>query len=715
MPMDYFCPKCFAPCRCFLCDVTEDKLQFTCDPQKPFVCEECFPQVTPPLVPQAGVTEILNSVQSVLNKLVPDAESRDYFVSVGESTAILAYQLSRCQNWKDYAAAIFACIKGIFPGSMILNVMNSNAFNYFKQLFSGLVPQSGEDCFAKCHNLLSDFKNLRECAFAKKLYKFVMYIVSLSFFDKCKIPFNTNSFNLLSREAMRKKFYLGPDFVYCVLDFLFFLAERGYQCMMTGSMAPILHGPKSYEKWAEEVRTLKLQSEFLSNCESQGFSLSDYLMRLDSAITDGHYIAQRCADMDDLSKRMARDMFMSLQLIKGKHLSSAFVQANRAAPFMCSTYGGSKVAKTLFNDTIIYFFCEIFDLPKEDEFIHTHNPFDSFWSGYSTAVHTLKMDDTANQHPDKVMGVDESISQLLQIGGNCSFSPPMADLESKGKVCVRVDHVVSTTNVQHLNTFAYFCNSYAVLRRFHVHLKIELKPAYMKEGVMDPDSMKTEGNKIPDFWLITVFKVIPQGSAAHQTARFVETHKFDDMNEFLVFYISLAKEHRRLQEQVMLSGKELKTLTICKTCLYQLCRCEEPLTAQANMDDDDWSRLLSDDEIPRIQEQPLVLTRRQKWYAWVVYHMSTLIVRIMCAIVWRSYFLGYLFAIPIVGNWLNNVMYEQVLMTLAPGPLYGAYFRVLGGKSERRFGACVFLKNVALYLSTAMALSMITSFCMSFF
>ena len=104
-----------------------------------------------------------------------------------------------------------------------------------------MYPSQQSDGLKCLRDLLDRYKDIRESPLVKKLYKFSMYALSLSIFDFIGINMDNLRYNIMEKAIMKKKYYAGPDFIYCMLDTLLFISERGYQCYLTGSLDPIFH------------------------------------------------------------------------------------------------------------------------------------------------------------------------------------------------------------------------------------------------------------------------------------------------------------------------------------------------------------------------------------------------------------------------------------------------------------------------------------------
>ena len=228
--------------------------------------------------------EGLNKIKALIEHM-PDA---DYCIKLLEDLCLLMYSITNSKTKVDYTIALVTFIKLRCGGPLFSSSMLAKVTSYFHTLFfkDGMEVQSVESIFDDAREYLDKYTQLKELPIFKKLYKFGMYALSLNLFEKLGVNFDTFSYSKVEAEAIKKQYCYGVDFVHSMLDTIVFLCQRGYQCMKTGSMDPIFHSGKEYQKWYDKVLELKRKSQLLSCPMAHGFSRHEYLADLRDAIED---------------------------------------------------------------------------------------------------------------------------------------------------------------------------------------------------------------------------------------------------------------------------------------------------------------------------------------------------------------------------------------------------------------------------------------------
>nr|QDH87658.1 MAG: RNA-dependent RNA polymerase [Picornavirales sp.] len=519
-----------------------------------------------------------------IRNAIGDTDKGEFVVKLLEDVILLTYQLSRSRSKLDMSVAVTAFAKLRMSRSLSMTVSERLLEIKFSELFSEQEVQSADEYFMPLREMLDNYTNVRSLPVFKKMYKFSMYALSLSLFDSMGVDFDTFGYSQVEKAYIKRKFTKSPDFVHCLLDTTLFVCERGYQCFITRSFQPLVHSGSAYEKWMDEAKLLKLQSTCLMNPKAHGFTYFDFLSRLNDNIEKGEAIVsffRHSIKSEDRSEgHLVQRLLDNLRLIRASELTKRAAREGRPAPFATLVYGGSSVGKSTFSDILFNHFGKTFDLPTEPEYKYTRIFTDSNWSGFHTSMWCIVMDDLAFRKAGYALG-DISLDEMIQIINNVSFTPPQADLPDKGKIPLRSEFVIATTNAEHLNAYSYFHNALAVQRRLPYVIEISPKEEYTRDKVF-LDSAKVPAlveGEYPDLWNITVKRVVPfDHSVTTQMATHEVVNTFTDVNEFLSFYMGVAAQHRRVQDKVMMAGNNMSTLQVCKSCFYTAskCSCETP-------------------------------------------------------------------------------------------------------------------------------------------
>jgi hypothetical protein len=495
---------------------------------------------------------------------------QDYVVKLVENVLTFVRLLSKAKDKEDYMLAV-----AVFAQCRSSSSLTKHITDRWDQVM-GLQVQAGGpmETFAKLREILDKYEMVKKLPFFTKLYKFIMYCVGLSLFEKMGISFNTKLFLQVEEAAIKKEYHMGPDFIHCLLDTILFLTQTGYQCMTTGSLDPILHCESAYEKWIQEGEKLRIESKYLSNPEPHGFTVFDFLSRLDENIEQGKCIV-KFISKTDICASIVRRVLNDLQMIKADCMTKRLAQQERKAPFAVLVHGGSSVAKSQFTKLLFYHYGKVFKLPIDDEYKYTRNAFDQYWTNFNTSQWCLQLDDIAYLHPNKAAECDPSLVEMLQVVNNVPYVPTQADLADKGKTPVRSRFVIATSNTENLNAETYFACPLAVQRRLPFVISIEPKPEYMREegAMIDPAKIPPSvPGEYPDLWIITVKKVVPAGErlsarkSLHmgQTADLVVLEKYDNIHDFLKWFSATARQADGTQAQAMKCDLDMKSVELCQ-------------------------------------------------------------------------------------------------------------------------------------------------------
>lgn len=495
------------------------------------------------------------------------SEDQDYIIKLVENILTCVRLLSKANDREDCALAI-----AVFAQCRANRSLVSVLTEKWDSLMS-LSLQSGQihNTFQSLKNILSKYDMVKKLPIFTKIYKFLLYCVGTSLFEKMGIKFDAKKFLRVEKAVIKKEYYMGPDFIHCVLDTILFVSETGYQCMVTGSIDPILHHETSYEKWIQEGETLRIQSKYISNPEPHGFTVFDFLSRLDDNIEKGKAIVRFLAKNEPCAM-VVRRLLSDLVSIRADCKTKRLAQQERKAPFAVLVHGGSSVAKSQFTKLLYYHYGKMFNLPIADEFKYTRNAFDQYWTNFNSSQWCLQLDDIAYLHPNKATECDPSLVEMLQVVNNVPYVPTQADLADKGKTPVRSRFVIATTNTENLNAETYFACPLAVQRRLPYVLSIEPKDIYRKENgpMIDPLKIpESKDGEYPDLWRITVKRVAPAPQTARkslhmgQTAVLITESIFEDIYSFLQWFSAIARSAEGTQEKALKCDHDMRSVSLC--------------------------------------------------------------------------------------------------------------------------------------------------------
>jgi hypothetical protein len=536
--------------------------------------------------------QVLDEVKNRLSNLIMNgvntlyAAEKDYIIKLIEDVILMTFSLIRSKTKSDVALAITTFVKLRCDGPLISSRRITMMSNYFSTIFSGFTPQSSDGLLVKLRNILNKYDEIKHSTIFVKLYRFLMFSLSLSLFDKAGVTFDTFNYTKIEQEALRKKYHGGADFIHCLLDTTLFLCERGCQAMVTGDIDCIFHSGGAYEDWFTVARKLQADAAFLTNPEPHNLDRFKYLSDLNDCIEKGESIYKHASRLGDIEKRFIGALLANLHLIKSNELTKRAAQQTRKAPFSVLLYGGSSVGKSQFTDLLFTYYGKIFDLQIDPEYKYTRNPVDQYWTNFNSTQWCVHLDDIAFMNPNKAQGGDPSVMEMLQVVNNVPFVPTQADLLDKGKTPMNARLVIATTNTENLNANSYFSCALAVRRRLPFIIELQPKKEYSKNDVMLDGSKLpplVEG-ELPDYWNITVKRVVP---LTHSRAQTEIIEKFSDIYTFLPWFARVAEEHENIQDKSTSCGKIMRLTNICKLCKIPSarCSCSKECIYQAQDDD----------------------------------------------------------------------------------------------------------------------------------
>ncbi len=620
------------------------------------------------------------------NKLANSSWDGDYINKLIEDVIFLVKMLTKSKSADDYLFALLTFCKFQTPDVKVLSSkFYERLVTFFKSLFSAFELQSVEDTFATCKDFLGKYEEIKNAPIFKKVYKFAMYALSLSLFDKVGLTFDRFNYSKIEAEAIRRKYHKGPDFLHCMLDTLLFLCERGYQCLRTGSLDPLYHSGSTYEKWFDQAVEIKIRFRVLQS-GTNPHERFEILADLRDLIEKGEAIKKHAVRVGKQETRMVSGMVHDLQMLLAEETTKRAAQQERKSPFSVLLYGGSSIGKSTLTKMLFYQYGKTFNLPLGSEFKFTRNANANFWDGFNSSQWCVQLDDIAFMHPSKASTGDPTIMEMLQVVNNVPFVPDQASLDDKGRTPMRAEFVIATSNCEHLNAFHYFQTPLAVQRRLPFVIDVKPKPEYTKDGCMlDSSVVQMVDGEWPDYWIYEIKRVVPVGQDRDRQQGTLETiHIFDNVDMFLSWFSKVAVEHANVQKKVDLCDVSMKSIEICHGCYKNMTKCdcmpiiEEDMALQA-----------------RNYYGPLCATRGAYFLDLIKYAICVIITKIL-SIHRISGALAYLFKMDMTRDAiLREYIPDKVALDACRDQM-----RWLGEKVQNNIGYSPMLINIAASLAT---------------
>jgi hypothetical protein len=460
----------------------------------------------------------------------------------------------------------------------------------YDELFGTMEVQSG--MFTQLRDYLEKYNEIKELPIFQKIYRFFMYILSLGLLGKVGVTFDTFGYSHFEAEALRRKFYSGPDFVHCLLDTVTFIVERGYTFFTTGNWMNLFYSPKQYGDWYDNVEKINRMYPHLNDPESFGFTESSFLALLDDTLEKGESIKKHALCLSSFERKSIERFVNELHIKRDDILSKKKARESRLPPFSVLICGGSGIGKSTITDMLYHLFAQLNNLESDDSFKYTRNALANYWDGFVTSQHTIVLDDIANIHVTKAPNGDPTLIELLNIVNQVAFVPDQASLQDKGRTPMRPRFVIGTTNTENLNAHAYFSCPSAVQRRFPYIIIPKVRPEFLDERGM-LDSSKTDVNSYPDYWTWTVKIVLPNPERKKMAITEIILEDVD-LVTFLKWFGEAVAKHNENQSMVKQSLTHFKE-PICPLCKLprQLCKCSQALNMTTMLLFMNWFFLLS--------------------------------------------------------------------------------------------------------------------------
>jgi hypothetical protein len=548
----------------------EDELLHLTDPKKPFLLQSTYDD--------GKAATWLNKNCSNLPKNLQDS---DWIIKLIEDVTTFFFMVSEAHSNGQFSKKriIFACTtfaKLRSEGSLINSVIFKNLLSFYDYIFDEPHVQGIEDHLRTCRELLGKYEDFRDAVIFKKLYRVMMYAMSLSVFDKLGLTFDRCGYTHFESEAIKKKFTAGPDLIYVLLDTLLFLCERGFQILKTGQMQYIFHSGKTYSEFYDQHVLLKRQSLLLANPEAHGFKESTFLANLDDAIEKGNCILKHTSRMAASDKRLFQNMVSELQYIRDDLYTMRAARENRRAPFSMLIFGESGIGKSTIKDIFFHQYAKIKNLDSDPSFCYTRNAAANFWDGFKTSQWALVLDDIAAIHPNKAPSGDLTLNEVIQVINNIPFCPDQASLTDKGRTPFKGEFVMATTNVKHLNADQYFSHPSAVQRRFPFVITPSVKKEYANDdGSLDSTKTSIKDGCYPDYWNWTVEKVlISKINNPYKRAKTEMLLTTDNIIDVLRWFNNAVLTFDNNQDVIKKSIDAMKDITLCEKCYLPLNNCE---------------------------------------------------------------------------------------------------------------------------------------------
>lgn len=536
--------------------------------------------------------------QGDMTRILSEQEDMEPIVKVCEDVGTLMRYLQKAECFSDCLMAFQAFVRS-FTGRSVVYLSWDMAEFVTKNLEQFFIQQSDNTHWTEeLDNLWNHYDQVAGSLLAKKMKKVVNHTVAHCVYHKMGIAVDPILFAQIEKEQIRPSLISCSTFAIALGKLITFLLKQGRQALLLGSLQPLFIDGTTVSAWITRVKKLKADSEFVGNPQAVGFSIFEYLSNLNEAYEEGKAVA-KVVKGGSMEYKFVQAYLIELDTLRRRHLTVTFAQCVRKQPFAVCIYGTPGIGKSSVLEAIWHTLCRALNLKPDPGLKFQHCADDEYMTNFRSYMHTIVLDDVAQQNPAKIQGVDPSVSLVMRIINTQPLSPPQAALDDKGKTPVLSDLVIATTNTLDMNLPQYFPNSYAAMRRFPVHIEPIVKPEFGRmdsssEGVRVLDSEKAAKHiGFPDFWKFVIRKPVQK---AGQRGVFAYVTTINSMAELLQYIIPIARKHMSAQEAFLRAANEMKDMKLCTGCEVpeQICVCDNSIAPDSVVVPDDPS--LSEEE-----------------------------------------------------------------------------------------------------------------------
>jgi hypothetical protein len=372
------------------------------------------------------------------------------------------------------------------------------------------------------------------------------------------------------------------DFVGTICTSIEFVVQRLTQVCTTGKWQTLFHSEDNYEAWMNTAMEVQRES---MDVDTPIFNRKNWLKKLRETITNGEDMIVTLRKYGGKHKECIR--FVEAHLVKLKGLEKKFIGVTacaelRETPFSLFVCGTSNIAKSTLVEINRCFFGKLQDLDLSTP-AYPRVAVNKYWDGYESYMWAILIDDAGCFKASKVMGIDDSIKEIIQIINNQAFLPVRAALEDKGRTPVFADLVQITSNVMDLNAPQYFNSTAAIFRRCKYRVAVEVLPEFRNDqGFLDSSKCTHADDAFPDWWNIRVERAYvtkdPTVDTNNPENMCKETCSFQPflfqgkplvnirMPEYLTWLRTAILEHKVDQALMLSSQKRLQSVSLCDTC-----------------------------------------------------------------------------------------------------------------------------------------------------
>jgi hypothetical protein len=512
-------------------------------------------------------------VRSYLSTQFGSSEDLDWWTDKFESVVMTYCWSQKCETAGDYLLLVQTAYKLLTGKSANLALAQ-----YMDRTFGHLQSDSTSELLTAFRAAFDFVDGVAENPLVKKVTSLYSYLLVQGFLARFGMELNDEDYSRIEQRAMREKFSSKKGLWMNILDTTLFVCERVHEWKKTGEVSSFLHSGGDYEKWSQQADKLLALAPFTANLEAHGTTYFTFVADLNDTVERGEAYAKFTSKMFGDQVVAIKRKLMALQLLKNTEITKRASQKERKAPFGVLIHGSSSVAKSTFSKMLYYYYGKLHGLETDDHYRYVRSPTDEYWSNFDSSKWCIQLDDIAFLHPDKSSDVDPTLKEMLNVVNNVPYVPPQAAIEDKGKTPVMARLVVATTNAKDLNARDYFWCPLAVRRRLPFVVHVEPKEEYLASNrkFIDPSRLAPIDGAFPDFWRITLQKVVPYFDGQRDMAVLEDVKVYENSAEFLRDFGQTSRDHEETQVRAMTCDVTMQELQVCGKCMLVQTQCACP-------------------------------------------------------------------------------------------------------------------------------------------
>lgn len=497
--------------------------------------------------------------------------SQDEFLLYVESAGTLLYDIKRSDSVMGMVITFSTFFRSITSASVTGSL--AGLFTKLAEELSDDLPfWQSSSWIDVCDDFHKNIHRVKDCALGKKLIKVLNHVIAHTFYFKMGISVDDKIFSQLEKNYIQPTVWNVLTFADAIVGLLLFLSKAGRQAVLTGSADAFFVDSETVSNWLLKANRLRKDAEFLGNPSAIGLDTITYLTDVADAIEDGKRL---CKSFWESQKILVNNVIVELEMVQKRYQSAMAAASFRFCPIGLFIWGDSGVGKSFIVKGLFYHYASVRDIKKEKAVLYSRNPDDKYYSGFKSSMLGILYDDVAKHVASKVMGIDQSLADIIGAVNNIPLITNQAEAFDKGKIPMLCEWMGITSNIAQLNVHAYYNNTYAVLRRMPYRIEPIVKEAFRKPGTTQIDSsLIPQGVLYPDCWTFKVCEVV-RHDANSLHGQYADTGcEFGCYSDLLVWLTGVYKKHIDNQTRLLDTVNAVGPETLCKCNLpVSLCVC----------------------------------------------------------------------------------------------------------------------------------------------